>query len=100
MSNGSKRCEKLETLCSPIFKKDDSYSSLEWLLFSFLLLSYRFFKDDITYRHNHVDGDESVLRQEMRFSLRECLDNKHYCKNGVGKCNITKKCVKVRWNIN
>ena len=83
-----------------MFKKDDNYCSREWLVFNFLLLSYRYFKDDINYRHNFVDRDETVLGQEMRFSWRECLDKVHFCKNCVGKCDIIRKNVKVRWNIN
>ena len=99
MSNGSKRCEELATLCSAMLKKDN-YSSREWLVFIFLLFSYRFSKDHIKYRYNYVDRRETVLGQEMRFSWKECVDKVHVCKNGVGKCDITKKIVKVRWNIN
>ena len=95
MSNGSKRCEELATLYSAMFKKDN-YSSRERLDFIFLLLSYRFFKDCISYRYNNVDRRETVLGQEMRFSWKKCVDNKHVCQNGVGKCDITKKIVKVR----
>jgi hypothetical protein len=58
----------------------------------FEIFSFRFFQDEVNSRYNRVDCDASVLGGlDMRFLRTECVDNKHFGTDCLGKCAITQR---------
>lgn len=62
----------------------------DWTVYC--ILSFRFDPDEINIRYNRVKCDQSVLGGlDMRFLRTECVDNKHFGTDCLGKCAITPK---------